>query len=374
MLKQIKTLGIALVMGTMLVGCDSEVENIEIEDTNPVKQEQQVEEKVEKQEPIKEKKEEKIDKETYLNNLENSGKQVAVILMEQFGIDELNEQHIFDNIKGTEEVNEYTFKDDINACRLAIIKGLIEGGNVNIKPEEMLAIYNYMIENDLYNVSDYYKIMKNNEEEKEQPKEVKNENIYDVKVLDMIRDTNVRYEYLSNKEIKTIEKLMPEFIELGKEHAEIFNNEKGEEYKYFKYDEVYALAKTYENEFEHDYTFTYLFAAYRLAFTDYKDITEDLTECFGHAGKGACDQMMITDKYTEILRGYPSEVNCGCCGYEGEYIKDHSITAEEVYEVLDKDLNNGYEVVEETENEIVVKSNGMFENVYKINLNNRHVN
>ena len=98
MLKQIKTLGIALVMGTMLVGCDSEVENIEIEDTNPVKQEQQVEEKVEKQEPTKEKKEEKIDKETYLNNLENSGKQVAVVLMEQFGVDELNEQQV-DKIK-----------------------------------------------------------------------------------------------------------------------------------------------------------------------------------------------------------------------------------------------------------------------------------
>lgn len=367
MLKQIKTLGIALVMGTMLVGCDSEVENIEIEDTNPVKQEQQVEEKVEKQEPTKEKKEEKIDKETYLNNLENSGKQVAVILMEQFGIDELNEQHIFDNIKGTEEVNEYTFKDDVNACRLAIMRGLIEGGNVNIKPEEMLEIYNYMIENDLYNVGDYYKIMKNNEEEKEQPKEVKNENIYDVKVLDMIKDTNVRYEYLSNKEIKTIEKLMPEFIELGKEHAEIFNNEKGEEYKYFKYDEVYALAKTYENEFEHDYTFTYLFAAYRLAFTEYKNTTEEIATCY------TCrQQRFVTDKYADILRGYP-ERNCGCA-YEGEYIKEHNMTIEEVYKMLDENLIHGYEVLEETGNEIVVKSNGMFEDVFKINLNNRHVN
>lgn len=388
MLKQIKTLGLVLVIGSMLVGCESEVEDVEIEDTNPTKQEQQIEEKevkeeVEKQESKEEKKEEKeqtkkegkIDKETYLNNLEKGHTEFAAALIEKLEVDELNEQEIFDIVKGSEEVNEYTFNDDIDACRLAIMKGLIKGGNASIKPEDMLEMYNYMIENNIDNVNDYYKIMNNNNEEetKEQPKEenkeVKNEDIYDVKVLDMVKDARIRYENLSDKDIKIIEKHMPEFIELGKEHAEIYNKEKGEEYKYFKYDDVFALAKSYKNEFEDDETFTYLFAAYRLAYTETIDIVETIEySCDGTV----CKQVYITDKYVNILNNYP-ESSCGH-NYEGEYIKDHSITAEEVFEVLDTNLKHGYEVLEQTETEIVVETQGSFPETWKIDLNTRHIN
>ena len=40
--------------------------------------------------------------------------------------------------------------------RLAYITGLIEGGNTDIEPEEMLTIYEYMIENNLTDVEKYY--------------------------------------------------------------------------------------------------------------------------------------------------------------------------------------------------------------------------
>ena len=372
MLKQIKTLGIVLVIGTMLVGCDSEVQDVEIEDTNPTQQEQQVEEK---EEPKEEK---KIDKETYLKNLENSGKQFAVILMENYGLDQLNEQYIFNAIKDIEEVNEYTFKDDIDVCRLASMKGLIEVGNVNIKPEDMLKMYNYMIENNIDNVGDYYKILDNNEKEtKEQPKEkqieeVKDENIYDVEMLDKLDNANVRYQYLSKKEIRTIEKLMPEFIRLGKEHAELYNKEQKERYNYYKFSEIYDLAKTYENEFEHDMTYTYLVAAYTLAFTEHENMPEDITWCLGE-GRGRCEHMFITDKYTKILNGYP-EQSCGCY-FEGEYIKDHNITAEEVFNILDARLINGYKVITQDDEKVVILKDSMAgEEVWDINLNDRHIN
>lgn len=60
MLNKIKSLGLSLIIGCMVVGCE-EVENLELEDTKPVQQEEPVkEEKVE--EPVKEEKVEKIKK------------------------------------------------------------------------------------------------------------------------------------------------------------------------------------------------------------------------------------------------------------------------------------------------------------------------
>ena len=138
MLKQIKTLGLSLIIGSMVI---TSVPTISFANNNNRVQQVTVDEK------------------TYLNNLEKVGKQTAEMNLKQGDIDKLGTQDIFDLMKGMEEINKYSI-NDTNKCRLAIIEGLVDGGNVDIKPKEMLEMYNYMIEHDIDSVSKYEKEMK----------------------------------------------------------------------------------------------------------------------------------------------------------------------------------------------------------------------
>ena len=138
MLKQLKTLGLSLIIGSMVI---TSVPTISFANNNNRVQQVTVDEK------------------TYLNNLEKVGKQTAEMNLKQGDIDKLGTQDVFDLMKGMEEINKYSI-NDINKCRLAIIEGLVDGGNVDIKPKEMLEMYNYMIEHDIDSVSKYEKEMK----------------------------------------------------------------------------------------------------------------------------------------------------------------------------------------------------------------------
>ena len=144
MLKQIKTLGLSIVIGSMIV---TSVPTITFADNNKT---QQV----------------TVDEKTYLNNLEIGAKEMAEINLEKWGETKISTQDIFDLMKGTEEINKYSI-NDTNKCRLAIIEGLIEGGNADIKPKEMLEMYNYMIEHDIDDVDKYEKEMKKIEKQKQ---------------------------------------------------------------------------------------------------------------------------------------------------------------------------------------------------------------
>ena len=137
MLKQIKTLGLSLIIGSMMV---TSVPTITFADNNKA---QQV----------------TVDEKTYLNNLEKGAKQTAELNLENWDESKLDVQDVFDIMKNTEEINKFSI-DDTNKCRLAILEGLIEGGNVDIKPKEMLDMYNYMIEHDIDDVDKYEKEMK----------------------------------------------------------------------------------------------------------------------------------------------------------------------------------------------------------------------
>ena len=144
MLKQIKTLGLSIVIGSMVI---TSVPTITFADNNKT---QQV----------------TVDEKTYLNNLEIGAKEMAEINLENWGETKISTQDIFDLMKGTEEINKYSI-NDTNKCRLAIIEGLIEGGNADIKPKEMLEMYNYMIEHDIDDVDKYEKEMKKIEKQKQ---------------------------------------------------------------------------------------------------------------------------------------------------------------------------------------------------------------
>ena len=137
MLKQIKTLGLSLIIGSMMV---TSVPTITFAGNNKA---QQV----------------TVDEKTYLNNLEKGAKQTAELNLENWDESKLDVQDVFDIMKNTEEINKFSI-DDTNKCRLAILEGLIEGGNVDIKPKEMLDMYNYMIEHDIDDVDKYEKEMK----------------------------------------------------------------------------------------------------------------------------------------------------------------------------------------------------------------------
>ena len=137
MLKQIKTLGLSLIIGSMMV---ISVPTITFAGNNKA---QQV----------------TVDEKTYLNNLEKGAKQTAELNLENWDESKLDVQDVFDIMKNTEEINKFSI-DDTNKCRLAILEGLIEGGNVDIKPKEMLDMYNYMIEHDIDDVDKYEKEMK----------------------------------------------------------------------------------------------------------------------------------------------------------------------------------------------------------------------
>ena len=137
MLKQIKTLGLSLIIGSMIV---TSVPIITFADNNKA---QQV----------------TVDEKTYLNNLEKGARQTAELNLENWNKSKLDVQDVFDIMKNTEEINKFSI-DDTNKCRLAILEGLIEGGNIDIKPKEMLDMYNYMIEHDIDDVDKYEKEMK----------------------------------------------------------------------------------------------------------------------------------------------------------------------------------------------------------------------
>ena len=152
------------------------------------KQEQEKKETV-KEEPKKEEKkvEEKqeLSEKEILNNFRKSGVEVASKNLEATNTDNLSIQDIFDIVKSTEDANKNMFsKVNKDEGRLAYITGLIEGGNTDIEPKEMLNIYKYMIENNLTDVDKYYEKDKKEEEKetvKEEPKKVDNEKEEEIK-------------------------------------------------------------------------------------------------------------------------------------------------------------------------------------------------
>ena len=187
MLNNIKRLGLVLVIGSMMVGCSDvsstttetveqnrEEMNVEQSNTNkeePKKEETKVEEKQEIEKELSEK--------DILNNFRKSGVEVASKNLEASNVDNLSIQDIFDIVKSTEDVNKNMFsKVNKDEGRLAYITGLIEGGNTDIEPKEMLNIYKYMIENNLTDVEKYYEKDKKEEKKdivKEEPKKEDNE-------------------------------------------------------------------------------------------------------------------------------------------------------------------------------------------------------
>lgn len=221
MLKQIKTLGLVLIMGSMLVGCDNEVSDIKIEDTNPSNQEQQVD----------------------------------------------------DNSK-------------------------IDGIS------------------------------------------------FDLITIDKYMGAGVDYNYLTKNDIKTIKEHAPEFIELGKKGAGMITNNG---VNFPNNTEAMDLAESYENEFETENAFWYLYTIYEIALVENNNNPEVINVCRDHN----CDKHFITDKYTELLDCYPSG-ECGC-EYDGDYINNHSISTEEAYKVLENDYGHkGLEIIKQDNKELVV--------------------
>lgn len=156
----------------------AELEKQEQEKKESVKEELKKEEKkVEEKQELSEK--------DILNNFRKSGVEVASKNLEASNTDNLSIQDIFDIVKSTEDANKNMFsKVNKDEGRLAYITGLIEGGNTDIEPEEMLTIYEYMIENNLTDVEKYYEKDKKEEKKetvKEEPKKVDKEVEEDIK-------------------------------------------------------------------------------------------------------------------------------------------------------------------------------------------------
>ena len=150
MLKQIKALGLVLVigMGLNLVGCE-DVEEVEIQDTNPQVQEQ-IDELTEEQ---------KID------ILKNVAKNQAIDIMEEKGIDCLGLENAFNimlaamNDKTTTEA----MRLDIETIKLVTAEGMLEVANYNdgTMAEDIVRMCDYIVANNVEpkDEDEYYMIM-----------------------------------------------------------------------------------------------------------------------------------------------------------------------------------------------------------------------
>ena len=150
MLKQIKVLGIALVLGLGLnmVGCD-DVEEVEIQDTNP-----QVEEKIDK-----------LTEEQKIDLLKNVAKKQAINIMEEKGIDCLGLENAFNIMLAA--LNDKTTTEamglDIETIKLATAEGMLEVANYNdgTMPEDIVRMCDYIVANNVKpkNEEEYYMLM-----------------------------------------------------------------------------------------------------------------------------------------------------------------------------------------------------------------------
>lgn len=128
MLKQIKTLGLALIVG-MLVGCE-DIESTEIQETENVKQEQQVEKEIKT-------------KEDRIEQLEDISYQAVKSIVDEAGKDAIDQQFIFNMIKVTEDASEdpYGYGLSQEEGRTAIITGISKAVKLDKSIEEILAAY-----------------------------------------------------------------------------------------------------------------------------------------------------------------------------------------------------------------------------------------
>ena len=150
MLKQIKALGLVLVigMGLNLVGCE-DVEEVEIQDTNPQVQEQ-IDELTEEQ---------KID------ILKNVAKNQAIDIMEEKGIDCLGLENAFNIMLAA--MNDKTTTEamglDIETIKLVTAEGMLEVANYNdgTMAEDIVRMCDYIVANNVEpkDEDEYYMIM-----------------------------------------------------------------------------------------------------------------------------------------------------------------------------------------------------------------------
>lgn len=150
MLNKIKTLGLVVVigMGLNLVGCE-DVEEVEIQDTNPQVQEQ-INELTEEQ---------KIDL------IKNVAKNQAIDIMEEKGIDCLGLENAFNIMLAA--MNDKTTTEamglDIETIKLVTAEGMIEVANYNdgTMAEDIVRMCDYIVANNVEpkNEDEYYMIM-----------------------------------------------------------------------------------------------------------------------------------------------------------------------------------------------------------------------
>ena len=150
MLKQIKALGLVLVigMGLNLVGCE-DVEEVEIQDTNPQVQEQ-IDELTEEQK---------------LDILKNVAKNQAIDIMEEKGIDCLGLENAFNIMLAA--MNDKTTTEamglDIETIKLVTAEGMLEVANYNdgTMAEDIVRMCDYIVANNVEpkDEDEYYMIM-----------------------------------------------------------------------------------------------------------------------------------------------------------------------------------------------------------------------
>ena len=150
MLKQIKALGLVLVIGMVLnlVGCE-DVEEVEIQDTNPQVQEQ-IDELTEEQK---------------LDILKNVAKNQAIDIMEEKGIDCLGLENAFNIMLAA--MNDKTTTEamglDIETIKLVTAEGMLEVANYNdgTMAEDIVRMCDYIVANNVEpkDEDEYYMIM-----------------------------------------------------------------------------------------------------------------------------------------------------------------------------------------------------------------------
>ena len=170
---------------------------------------------------------------------------------------------------------------------------------------------------------------------------------FDLKTMSKYMGAMVEYDYLTKKDIKTIKDHAPEFIDLGKKGAEMITDN-GVDFP--NNTEAMDLAESYKDEFENEHAFWYLYIIYEISLVENNSNPEVINVCRHHN----CDKQFITDKYTNLLYLYPSG-ECGCEYDKGVYLKEHKITAEEAYSVLNNDYGyKGLEIIKQDDTELVV--------------------
>mgnify|MGYP004645846797 CR=1 FL=1 len=150
MLKQVKLLGLVTVMslGLNLVGCE-DVDDVEIQDTNP-----QVQEQIDA-----------LTEEQKIDLMKNVAKNQAIDIMEEKGIDCLGLENAFDIMLAA--MNDKTTTEamglDIETIKLVTAEGILEVANYNdgTMAEDIVRMCDYIVANNVEpkNEEEYYMIM-----------------------------------------------------------------------------------------------------------------------------------------------------------------------------------------------------------------------